>query len=499
MTELPKGWAEISLEELSGPTAPIIYGILQPGPDTAGGVPYVRPTEIKNDKINLDSLRRTTPEIAEKYRRSTLAEGDILLSIVGTIGKVATVPDKLDGANITQSSCRIRVDQGVAINDFAASFLRSPQARDQYDNKRLGSAVPRLNLADVRRISIPIAPINEQRRIVAKLASLRARSERAHHELDLIPNLIEHYKQAILAKAFSGELTKDWREKHPESGDAQTVLNQIVQTRQSLIDGGCPKRRGPISNVEGGRVPVELGELPACWQTSSLDQITNPSRLIQYGILKPGDDVPDGVPYVKVMNIQAGYVQLGKIRRTTPEIHHQYRRSTIQAGDIVLSIRGTVGRLAFVPDELDGGNITQDSVRIDVLPPVNSKYVYWYLHSPFAQQYFARNQKGVAVRGINVGDVRPMEIPIASKAEQDHIVSLVEKAIAWLEKIVTEHARAEHLLPKLDRAILAKAFRGELVPQDPSDEPASVLLERIKAEQASAEKPKRGRRAKERA
>jgi type I restriction enzyme S subunit len=123
---------------------------------------------------------------------------------------------------------------------------------------------------------------------------------------------------------------------------------------------------------------------------------------------------------------------------------------------------------------------------------MNPRFVYWYLHSPAAQDYFNQNQKGVAVRGINVGDVRPMEIPIPPEAEQARIVTLVEHAFAWLDKIAAEHARAAHLLPKLDQAILAKAFRGDLVPQDPNDEPASALLERIKAERGAEPARRRG-------
>lgn len=345
-----------------------------------------------------------------------------------------------------------------------------------------GSTHTTIYFPEVKAFNLTLAPKPEQRRIVAKLDSLRARSSRARQELDHIPKLIERYKQAILAQAFSGQLTADWREQHTNIGTGAEALAEIEGARNSLLEGRAPTRRGPVSDGEAGRIPVEIPDLPATWEQSSLETITSPVRLIQYGILKPGDDVPGGVPYVKVMNIQGGHVRLEKIRRTTPEIHGQYRRSAIATGDILLSIRGTVGRLAFVPPELDGGNITQDSVRIDVLPSMNARFVYWYLHSPAARDYFVKNQKGVAVRGINVGDVRPMEIPIPPEAEQVRIVTLVEHAIAWLDKIATEHARAEHLLPKLDQAILAKAFRGRLVPQDPNDEPASELLQRIKTD-----------------
>src|SRR5688500_8954865 len=96
---LPEGWRWESLERVAAEGAPILYGILQPGPNLVDGIPYVRPTEIVGDRIDLSSVRRTTPEIAVKYRRSLLRTGDLILSIVGTIGKVAIVPVDLDGGN----------------------------------------------------------------------------------------------------------------------------------------------------------------------------------------------------------------------------------------------------------------------------------------------------------------------------------------------------------------------------------------------------------------
>jgi type I restriction enzyme S subunit len=235
-----------------------------------------------------------------------------------------------------------------------------------------------------------------------------------------------------------------------------------------------------------GRIPVSLSGLPERWAVATLEDVSHPKRVIQYGILKPGPHIDGGIPYVKVMNIKGGRVELERIRRTTAEIAHQYRRASILPGDILLTIRGTVGRLAIVPRELDGGNITQDTVRIAVLG-VEQEFVFWYLHCPAVQQYFARNQKGVAVRGINVGDVRPLEVPLPTRDEQREIVKKNAAAFSWINRLSSESLSARKLIDNLEQAILAKAFQGELVPQDPNDESASVLLDRIRTENATAE------------
>jgi len=142
---LPQTWATTRVAHAA--SAPVVYGILQPGPNQPDGVPYVRPTEIQNDIIQVADLRRTSSKIAEKYHRSSLEANDIILSIVGTIGKVALVPPELIGANITQSSSRIRLQRELILPRFGAFALRSPLLVTQFNVARLGTAVPRLNLA----------------------------------------------------------------------------------------------------------------------------------------------------------------------------------------------------------------------------------------------------------------------------------------------------------------------------------------------------------------
>jgi type I restriction enzyme S subunit len=159
-TKLPPGWKWMSVESLCVEGAPVRYGILQPGPDVPGGVLYLRPTEIDDDQIHFGTLRRTTPAIANQYRRSSLRPNDIVLSIVGTIGKVAVVPEWLDGGNITQSSARIRPDTSKVLVNYLAYCLRSPLLLEQFGNFEMGTAVRRLNIAHVRALQIPIPPLS---------------------------------------------------------------------------------------------------------------------------------------------------------------------------------------------------------------------------------------------------------------------------------------------------------------------------------------------------
>lgn len=198
----PMGWHSGALSQVCRDDSPVTYGILQPGPEVEGGVPYVRPSEIKGGRIDIPSIRRTSPEIAARYKKSVISEGDILITIVGTIGHIATVPAELDGGNITQSSARIRVCPLKANKDYVKHFLKSPFARRQYDRHRLGVAVARLNLHHVRDLQLPLPPLDLQNHFatIVEAVEQQKASQRAHlAELDTL-------FAALQQRAFNGEL-----------------------------------------------------------------------------------------------------------------------------------------------------------------------------------------------------------------------------------------------------------------------------------------------------
>jgi len=174
-------------------------------------------------------------------------------------------------------------------------------------------------------------------------------------------------------------------------------------------------------------------------------------------------------------------LKLSTIRKTSTAIDQEFKRSRLQNGDVLLSIRGTVGRLIVIPPELVGANITQDSARLTIQPFVNRDYVLWFLRSDLAQSRMKRSVKGVAVRGITIGDVRALQVPLPSRLEQDEIVRRVEALFSYADRLEAQFQAALSKVERLTPVLLVKAFRGELVPQDPHDEPASVLLERLRA------------------
>jgi type I restriction enzyme S subunit len=217
------------------------------------------------------------------------------------------------------------------------------------------------------------------------------------------------------------------------------------------------------------------------WPRLPMSEVTDAERPIRYGILMPKDHVEDGVLYVKVRDYPRDKIELDGLKRTSHEIAAKYKRSTLREGDVLLAIRGTYGRVAVVPVELEGGNITQDTARIAPLESMDRRFLAAYLRCEDAQHYFRSVARGVAVKGVNIGDLRVMPIPVPPPEEQLRIVQEVEERLSRIDAMRASIERAQKRSKALREAILERAFRGELVPQDPSDEPAEALLARIRA------------------
>lgn len=173
--------------------------------------------------------------------------------------------------------------------------------------------------------------------------------------------------------------------------------------------------------------------LPAGWVERPLEAVVDPARPITYGIVLPGADYPGGVPYVRVVDMAEGTVQTVDLRKTSPEIAGKYRRSALVAGDVLLSIRGHVGRIAIVPPGLDGANLTQDTARIAVRD-CDPGYVRWALQGLRIQRWMERHKKGASVKGINLADVRKIPIRLPPLPEQRRIAAILDQADAIRRK-----------------------------------------------------------------
>lgn len=344
-----------------------------------------------------------------------------------------------------------------------------------------------------------LAPAAEQKRIVAKIEELRARSRRAKEALDAVPPLLDQLRQSILAAAFRGDLTADWRARNHNVEPSDQLLTRVRLERRSRWETAELARmaaRGKPPTDERWRSKYEepstvsdapeLHSLPPSWSWTPLETIRDGEAPMVYGIILPGDDVTNGVPYVRPVDIaDDGSIDVSALKRASTEVASQYARSTLKAGDIILSIVGTIGKVAVATAALDGANITQSSIRIRPGGGTSTEFLRLVLQAPCLTRQYDQYRFGNAVQRLNVEHVRQLVIPFPPIREQEEICRRVGAA---LERVNILHLSTQtERLAQLESSILSKAFRGELVSQDPNDEPASALLQRLRAARESAE------------
>lgn len=200
-----------------------------------------------------------------------------------------------------------------------------------------------------------------------------------------------------------------------------TLDHQIRTTKRLLMK---------LKSIHRGLLLSSFPKEPK--ESTYLGDLVSSARPIVYGILMPGEHFPNGVPVVKVKDMKSGRVDRADLLLTNPAIDREYRRSRLREGDVLLSIRGTVGRVCVVPADLTGANITQDTARISVPMRIN-RYVAHYLESPAAQRFIDSEIVGLAVRGINLRDVRRIVIPILPEDEALSIANRLEASQAVID------------------------------------------------------------------
>lgn len=491
---LPKGWIEAPLDQL---VARVVVGYV--GPTTRhidpNGIPFLTGKDIKNGTVSTTRADCVSLRFHESQPKSTIRPNDIVIVRIGRSGEAAVVPDSIKEANC--GGLVIAKGPTLCLPQYLATFLNSPAGQSQAGDNIRGVTRRTLNTSSVAATVIPTPPLPEQKRIVKKIEDLQSRSKRARVALEKVPDLIEKFRQSVLAAAFRGDLTKEWRGKNKENIEpASELLKRIrierrkkweeEQLKKFEAAGKTPKDdKWKEKYKEPEAVDTDgLPELPEGWCWASLGAIT---WSVKDGPHHSPKYVSDGVPFISGGNVRPEGVDFANVKFISAELHKEYSsRCCPEIGDILYTKGGTTG-IARVNTYSIPFNVWVHVAVLKVLSSFEPFFIQHLLNSPFCYAQAQSFTHGVGNQDLGLTRMVNIVLPIMGLEEQKSIIAKIDQMMMRISTMQTSlHAGFSQLL-SLDQSILAKAFRGELVPQDPNDEPASVLLERIRKEREAAE------------
>ncbi len=512
--QLPKGWVKTTLGEVCARVATI-----QPedSPDTE--FTYFDIGGIDNQSNRIVETKPVIGRDAPSRARQSVRKDDILFSTVRTyLKKIARI--ERDYANPVASTgfTVIRAAAGVS-PQFLFSQILSEDFLQPIHALQSGSSYPAVRDKDVFAQPIRLAPAREQERIVAKLDALLSRVAAGQVAARRALDRLQRYRAAVLHAAVTGELTRAWRKQQSailnpqspiESGEA--LLRRLLAERRARWEATELKRlqaagKPPKDNKWKARyrAPFEadttdLPGLPKGWAWASVDQMAaHEPRAITDGPfgsqLKSSHYTNSGPRVIRLQNIGDGVFvdEMAHISRK----HYEFLKDhAIYAGDLVIRALGIPApRACKIPDGIGPAIVKADCIRLKVASDfAAADYVLHTLNAPSTQHRTEKKIHGVGRPRLNLGEIKSIAIPFPPLAEQSEIVREVERRLAAVDRLTCTLNRQLDRARATRQSLLREAFAGKLVPQDPQDEPASALLDRIRAaREAESKKPKEKR------
>jgi type I restriction enzyme S subunit len=351
------------------------------------------------------------------------------------------------------------------------------------------TTVPSIRKGDVERIWLPLPPLAEQKRIVAKLEELFTKLDAGVEALKKIKAQLKRYRQAVLKHAFEGKLTERWRNAHKGELESTSILLQRLAKEREKTTKGKKQKKLPPLDVS------ELPELPEGWEWAMIGAV---SEMIQYGTSEKASRNPSGIPVIRMGNIGDGKLSFENLKYF-PRDWADLQKFLLCDGDVLFNRTNSaelVGKTAVYKRCHPRAVFASYLIRVKVdertyIPDllasfINSFYGRQYISSVVSQQ--------VGQANVNGTKLSHMPIPLPPWPEQCKIVEEIERHFSIADQI---GQTIEHGLKQSDwlrQSILKKAFEGKLVPQDPEDEPAEKLLERIKVDKAKLQTGQQAKR-----
>src|SRR3989304_6125281 len=483
---LPKGWIWTILEEIANINPKFKGDSLDDDMDVSF-LP-MKAVEERTGKIDLSRIKKIS-EVKKGY--TPFRNSDILFAKITPCmenGKVAIVNNLKNGIGFGSTEFHVVRISDTIDKRLLFFFLLQDDYRKTAQRSMTGSAGQlRVPAYFIKKTLFPLPPLPEQHRIVVKIEELFTRLDAGVEALKKIKVQLKRYRQAVLKYAFEGKLTEEWREKHKGEIEPAGVLLERIRQETSLQ--GAERRSKLKRSKDEIASPLarndSLPELLEGWVWTKVGMI---SEMIQYGTSEKANEGSQGIPVLRMGNIQDGKL-IFEYLKYFPKSWSQLYDFLLKDGDVLFNRTNSaelVGKTAVYKNYHRPAVFASYLIRVKV-----NKNAYapdllaFYINSFYGRKYIASVvSQQVGQANVNGTKLSLMLIPLPPLPEQNKIVEEIERRFSVADEVEKTVDQSLKQAERLRQSILKKAFEGKLVPQDPSDEPAEKLLERIKAEKA---------------
>ncbi len=469
--QLPKGWEWVRLQNAFD----VRDGTHDTPKYTVSGFPLITSKNLYTGRLSFEDVKFISEHDHNRIKeRSRVDLGDILFAMIGSIGNPVIVECEHEF-----SIKNVALFKFYKANTPERLFLHNFLLSSQTAMKAISSGAVQsfVSLNFIRNYLFPLPPLAEQKRIVARVEQLIARCDeleklraardekrlethaaalnalfaaadsgdfstawkfisRNFDELYTVKENVAELRKAILQLAVMGRLVPQ----DPNDQPASELLKEIAAEKARLIKEGKLKPQKPLPPIDPKEIPYKLAK---GWEWVRFDQLIDQRFPISYGVLVPGPDTEDGVPFVRIEDLTIKNPKEKPGKRIGQDIASNYERTKLEGGEILMGVVGSIGKLGIAPESWKGAYIARAVCRIFPSSQVDKKYILWILQSNFMQTCFASETRTLAQPTLNIGLIRAALTPLPPLEEQKRIVARVEQLMALCDGLEQSIAAAD--------------------------------------------------------
>ena len=426
--EIPESWRWVRYSELMNSMSTGPFGsMLHKSDYVQNGIPLVNPANIVNGRITASNKMMVSAETAKRLGSYMLQTGMIIMGRRGEMGRCAVVGRQENGWLCGTGSFFMMPTCHMYVH-YISMLFSTPCAKGYLSGASVGTTMNNLNHKILSDMPVPLPPLAEQKRIVAKIEELLPyldRYEKAWNRLEKFNRRFPaNMQKSILQMAIQGKLV----EQRPEEGTGEELYRQIQAEKQALIKAGKIKKEKPLPEIAEDEVPFEI---PEGWKWVRLSQIIS---VLGDGIHgTPAFDEIGDYYFVNGNNLAKGHIVFKADTKKVSFNEYEKHKKPLDMNTILISINGTIGNYAFYAGEPI--ILGKSACYFSVLAGVNKEYICHLINTKFFMDYAVKEATQTTIKNVSLKVMRMLPVPLPPIAEQKRIVARLEEILPLCERL----------------------------------------------------------------